>query len=538
MGSTVTRAAVPQALAYSDVSTGTLKANWTKSSNPEGTLYAVEVDDDFQFGSVNFTSTTVNGWAQFLNLGVNTTYYARVRAAALDASLSGFTNLGPVSTLANQPKALEAESAFPVVFKTFMTVKWDGNGNPARTGYVADISSNASFNPLKDSRTVLGPSATFYDLTPLVFYFLRVKAFNNSGIETSYTLLGGTSTLENISPVAPTGLDGAWNRQFTLKWSLVLLSEDNTPANDIANYEIHRATSAGGPYCLQAIVASSVTSWTDPNSIAYSAYFYKVRAVDNVYNYSAFSYVVLSDQKIKTEIQSSDGGLTVIIPSRLLTKAGSLLNEDMAIDIVRRKDQETGKTLTSYEIIVTTRGSRPQGGYRFEEPLQYVFKIPVKGGSFAPSAALSIEPESAANTGVFYFNGAEWLRLSSAVSPEQQTAASQGSRSGLYALRQTFQSSDFEILGLEPRKIFTPAGAPPNNQIAFHFTNPKDSQVVEARIYNLRGASTADMQTSEDGTVYVWNGRDYDGNLVPSGVYIYQFKVEGKVFNGTVVVAR
>ena len=35
-----------------------------------------------------------------------------------------------------------------------------------------------------------------------------------------------------------------------------------------------------------------------------------------------------------------------------------------------------------------------------------------------------------------------------------------------------------------------------------------------------------------------WNGRDKTGNYVPSGVYIYQIQAEGKVINGTIVVAK
>jgi hypothetical protein len=39
-------------------------------------------------------------------------------------------------------------------------------------------------------------------------------------------------------------------------------------------------------------------------------------------------------------------------------------------------------------------------------------------------------------------------------------------------------------------------------------------------------------------TVLYWDGRDTAGTIVPSGVYLYQIEVDGKVLSGTVVVAR
>ena len=35
-----------------------------------------------------------------------------------------------------------------------------------------------------------------------------------------------------------------------------------------------------------------------------------------------------------------------------------------------------------------------------------------------------------------------------------------------------------------------------------------------------------------------WDGRNGDGQIVSSGIYIYQIEADKKVFNGTVVVAK
>ncbi len=45
-----------------------------------------------------------------------------------------------------------------------------------------------------------------------------------------------------------------------------------------------------------------------------------------------------------------------------------------------------------------------------------------------------------------------------------------------------------------------------------------------------------------DGEPYEWDGKDEDGNIVESGVYIYQFKADvngkRKLVSGTIAVAK
>ena len=41
-----------------------------------------------------------------------------------------------------------------------------------------------------------------------------------------------------------------------------------------------------------------------------------------------------------------------------------------------------------------------------------------------------------------------------------------------------------------------------------------------------------------DDNINIWSGEDEDGNIVESGIYIYQIKVDGKVISGTILVAK
>lgn len=66
----------------------------------------------------------------------------------------------------------------------------------------------------------------------------------------------------------------------------------------------------------------------------------------------------------------------------------------------------------------------------------------------------------------------------------------------------------------------------------------KNSNINKGKIYDITGAEVADLQPGSTEDSLIWDGRDKNGNIVHSGVYIYQIEVEGKVFNGTIVVAK
>ncbi len=103
----------------------------------------------------------------------------------------------------------------------------------------------------------------------------------------------------------------------------------------------------------------------------------------------------------------------------------------------------------------------------------------------------------------------------------------------------------FEIVGIQPDKIFTPK-TEYTNYIEFKYVNPKEARVT-GKIYDLTGAEVANMERGDTGTVgdrsgsFRWDGKYDDGIYASGGVYIYQFEVTGaeeKVVNGTVVIGR
>jgi flagellar hook assembly protein FlgD len=102
-------------------------------------------------------------------------------------------------------------------------------------------------------------------------------------------------------------------------------------------------------------------------------------------------------------------------------------------------------------------------------------------------------------------------------------------------------TTNVSMTNVEPR-IFSPeenmAGV---NRVRFFLDNP-DSSEINIRIFDLtgtmvRGNIERESETA-DGTVLFWDGRDQSGNVVKSGIYIYQIEADSKIMNGTIVVAR
>jgi len=81
------------------------------------------------------------------------------------------------------------------------------------------------------------------------------------------------------------------------------------------------------------------------------------------------------------------------------------------------------------------------------------------------------------------------------------------------------------------RKIITPAFKDGiNDQVEFEYLDGKQFTI---RIYDVTGKKIKTLHNNP-----IWDGTDDDGDVVESGVYIYQLKVEDKVISGVIAVAK
>ncbi|MDP8320815.1 MAG: hypothetical protein RAO94_00545, partial [Candidatus Stygibacter australis] len=66
---------------------------------------------------------------------------------------------------------------------------------------------------------------------------------------------------------------------------------------------------------------------------------------------------------------------------------------------------------------------------------------------------------------------------------------------------------------------------------------------ISGKILNRRGRlikelSSEPLRIGENRFTYQWNIDDDDGNPVDGGLYIYQVDVNGKIYQGTIIIVR
>jgi gliding motility-associated-like protein len=95
----------------------------------------------------------------------------------------------------------------------------------------------------------------------------------------------------------------------------------------------------------------------------------------------------------------------------------------------------------------------------------------------------------------------------------------------------------FSFNGVSNR-IITPNGDHKNDNVAFNFANPFDS-AGSVKIFDMRGhlLTTIPINAGTGATSVVWDARA-NGQIVPTGVYIFVIAVESVVASGAVVVIR
>ena len=165
----------PIAESFTEVWTSSITARWSENSNPGWTEYLVECSSLSIGGEVFASSETLNTYAIFSFLDVNTTYYFRVKADA------DWETLGSTSTLCNKP----AGQPFTDVNVSSMTAKWSANGNSPATKYFVECSSISAGGDVLTSSITLNNYADFSSLDINTTYYFRVRAKNNNEITTA-----------------------------------------------------------------------------------------------------------------------------------------------------------------------------------------------------------------------------------------------------------------------------------------------------------------------------------------------------------------
>ena len=553
----------PTNLALVSKTTSSVSIRWDNMHSPAQSGYA---DFDYYriyrstasgiYGSSIAITTSINYTDS--SVIINTSYYYRISAVdlpplVLESDLSDPLTVY-VSPIITQPPSGVIST---IIDGNNFTVKWNAVANASE--YYIWVSSSDSGPWTKIStKTVAEYSGTFDELASILAlrekYYLVVTAVA-SGTESGKSAV---TTLIPPPPGAPSGVVVTEvdenNRTFTIKWYRV---------ENATSYMILTSTSQYGPWTSTATVPATgaeYLEWT--GYLADGLNYYVVRTKNKFGKESGNSEIT----KIKgppppviieyiqiaiiTTILESKATVEMYMPvelkNDLIVKIDELKIEDKKEELEKRRGD-----ICLYEINAY-KESNKQVISKLPRVIRQVIYYSSKEESAKGMSAQKYKDSAIgglSNVCVYWHNGIEWEKMGGKVetiSTEERKVTFYVINTGKYKLAQTLVTGELEVV-LYPEKIFAPRDSNDTlNKMIFKVTNDGNKK-LSGKIYDLTGAVVSDIKIDTDGSItgasypldgMYWDGQDSNGNYVRGGVYIYQIEMEGKVVNGTIVVAK
>ena len=205
---TLTVAALPATPnIYTNVSTGSINANWITNCNSTWTVYRLTGSLDSTFSAPNTLETT-DSFFSFTNLSPNVRYYLRLTPINGDGIEGTTLNLGSKYTLAKVPASLAATD----ISMSGITLQWDTEDNSGETIYEIRSSTNENFSapittPVEFARYLTANTAFVNGLLTSTTYYFDVAARNGEYAVTARKRAPAAFTLAGPSG-APSGSIG------------------------------------------------------------------------------------------------------------------------------------------------------------------------------------------------------------------------------------------------------------------------------------------------------------------------------------------
>jgi len=262
------------------LATGPAQVNlsWTASTD-NGGVTAYSVQRCSGSGCTNFAQVvSVPGNTTAYNdtsVAPSTTYSYQIVASDAAGNPSLPSNPASVTTLADtQAPTAPANLTAAVASNTQIDLSWTAStDNVGVTGYSIQRCSGAGCSAFAQAGSVLGKVTTFSDtgLTPSTSYTYQVIASDAAG---NPSLPSNTATTVTTGPpAAPSGLiaTSTGATQITLSWS-------NNATNQ-TGFKVERSPDAV-TFTQIGTAGASATTYSDPNLLPSTAYYYRVRATN------------------------------------------------------------------------------------------------------------------------------------------------------------------------------------------------------------------------------------------------------------------
>jgi hypothetical protein len=526
---------------FSGIALSTSSIEWVWGPSPGATGYEIYSHPAGQLLQTMIAPTT--SWTE-TGLTANTAYTRKARATD-GFNTTGDSSTRTIYTLANSPTTLVVNSVTTVS----IDLSWDVNSNPLGTAFALERSPDGVSGFIVVSTTT---ASSFNDtgLALSTTYFYRVRAINGDGFTTVYTpVTSGTTAISSVNPREPNGVLAtpmSNGLQVVLTWTPVTIDTSGNPIT-VDHYVAYRYTAIGDTPTVAGTISSPASSFT--TATGGQTYFYRIQAVSNFGTSSQLSdYLDSSVAGNRYVLAADDPSTRLIIPSaaaRYLLAAHNAYGEDLDVQIDHQPQEELNLTLRSYKITARkVRSHELVSGFSFPQNILSVeLGLGASLGSAPGHRALPAGTTAgslAQIVSIYWYNGNNFVAFGSPTLTSNQSLSVNVRNLGIYQIRAVTLGVKFRLAQGSPYpRVITPNGSE-NRRVFWFFENPA-SDIVTGSIYDIRGAHVRDLNVdsmSPTPNSLVWDGRDSNGAVVPSGVYLYKLSTADQTVTGTVVVAR
>ncbi len=396
----------------------------------------------------------------------------------------------------------------------------------------------------------------------------------------AYSIGVTTSAALDLPPLAPAGMAATINpsaSSMTITWAQVKSKTDGTMFPDpsapdgwaLSGYDVYRSTGLIRPsWVLVSTLPASAVSDQEAMAPAGLVYYYKIVSRDSFPGETTDAAMAV-DTEGNLYALDSDNITRIEIPANIANMVQPNGNSSGEPLLIRAVDQPQDIVASPY--IFKSVNFEPYQAPSNEEvknmalPSNAMFDLAlgyqVQNGQIVAEGVARSAPLSVSNVplGLFWYNGQQNINADGTVDTVNQEVTGQVGMLGDFRLQSYVAPADasFDPSSDMSTKVITPTVEScswrSNNSehgcddhVEFNFGNPQDLN-YSGEIYDVRGFHVADMGNTGCsnggglGTFKVcltWDGRGSNGEIVARGVYIYEIKVGGQTWTGTVVVIR
>lgn len=554
--------APPAGFAVQTASTFSVTLAWNDMSSSSGyaDLEAYRIYRGTTPGTQSFYQNSLSTTSVDTSVVCGTTYYYSLCAA--DRGPTVFVSNLTQSVTAYVPYPvlpLPPPTGFSVVSLSSFTVSlaWDDMAKRPDHEYFGSyqLSRQDAASGQEIIVSTTGPAYIDLAVTSQTTYYYRVRSITRPpvamqgayGEPLTVVILPPVITfIDYTIPKPPAGIKvSADSTRVEISWSITTKNSDGTEYKDPQSYRIYSTNDMYGSWQLKAVVTDTGAqrqSWSEARRGRETTYF-KVRALDAYGNESADSMICDTSTEQNIICLSKDCTVTVKIPKSMsdVLYRESAFKEDILIKVDNHTPSGVPGAVASCELsAIRASNDEKISGFKFSKPqanISITYDVARRAAVIANPRLAAATPQSTPELSMFWFNGNEWIKISSTL--EEGTLSTFSSRLGKYLLKSSIRATSFTLTKVYPR-IFSPNGDGLNDYVEFQFENPQDGNPY-GKIYDMRGALVGELKKGSNFNSLIWDGRMSSGDVALPGAYVYQIEVTGaetKTLNGVVILAK